>query len=54
MVREDGVIEAARNMAESIAGGWLLAGTYSLACAHFYTSCAELLLEAFDAGIAQD
>ena len=43
-----------KDMAESIAGGWLLAGTYSLACAHFYTSCAELLLEAFDASGAAD
>jgi len=43
-----------KDMAEATAGGFLMAGTYSLACAHFYTSCAELLLEAFAAGSAPD
>lgn len=47
-------IEIAKTAAEATARGFLMAGTYSLACAHFYTSCAELLLETFDAGIAQD
>jgi hypothetical protein len=37
--------EAMKTVAETLAGGLLLAGTYSLACATLYTHYADWLLD---------
>jgi len=45
MTAQDSMTEAAKTVAEALAGGLLLAGTYSWACASLYTHYADWLLE---------
>lgn len=40
-------VEVMKTVAETLAGGLLLAGTYSWACASLYTHYADWLLETF-------